>query len=275
MTRGAWVPVVPRLPDGRIHGGRSEACLVERFASPRDAGMGTTNLLYPWTRPEGLRSTGRAPRRPPTFSGQPSGALIAKEGDLTPGLLASCAPAENSLRSWRLRLQSTRFRIHQEGILSLVRKDLTPVYKETIGKGAGARDGSARSTSTPLRLATRPVRPGRTSRHGSPLRKPVTYPHLAKYMEENPLPARTAARAITLRKRVQPPVPRSAVSIHSLDRFLGDLANEKGWTIAPGPPTGKRVLVVGAGPAGLSCAYRLRRFSHDVESAMRTPSRAA
>jgi NADPH-dependent glutamate synthase beta subunit-like oxidoreductase len=33
----------------------------------------------------------------------------------------------------------------------------------------------------------------------------------------------------------------------------------------PGPPTGKRVLVVGAGPAGLSCAYHLRRFGHDVE----------
>jgi hypothetical protein len=31
------------------------------------------------------------------------------------------------------------FRIHQGGILSLVPKDLTPVYKETIGKGAGAR----------------------------------------------------------------------------------------------------------------------------------------
>ena len=32
-----------------------------------------------------------------------------------------------------------------------------------------------------------------------------------------------------------------------------------------GPPTGKRVLVVGAGPGGLSCAYQLRRMGHDVE----------
>jgi NADPH-dependent glutamate synthase beta subunit-like oxidoreductase len=55
------------------------------------------------------------------------------------------------------------------------------------------------------------------------------------------------------------------VSIHSLDRFLGDRANEMGWTITPGASTGKRVLVVGAGPAGLSCAYHLRRFGHDVE----------
>ena len=30
------------------------------------------------------------------------------------------------------------------------------------------------------------------------------------------------------------------------------------------PSTGKRVLVVGAGPGGLSCAYHLRRMGHDV-----------
>jgi NADPH-dependent glutamate synthase beta subunit-like oxidoreductase len=55
------------------------------------------------------------------------------------------------------------------------------------------------------------------------------------------------------------------VSIHSLDRFLGDLAIREGWKIRVGPPTGKRVLVVGAGPGGLSCAYHLRRMGHDVE----------
>src|SRR4029453_5387540 len=48
-------------------------------------------------------------------------------------------------------------------------------------------------------------------------------------------------------------------------RCLGALANERGWASAPGPPAGKRVLVVGAGPAGLSCAYHLRRFGHAVE----------
>ncbi len=58
----------------------------------------------------------------------------------------------------------------------------------------------------------------------------------------------------------------SAVSIHSVERFLGDLALEQGWQFDP-PPLGsrRRVLVVGAGPCGLSAAYHLRRLGHEVE----------
>jgi len=60
----------------------------------------------------------------------------------------------------------------------------------------------------------------------------------------------------------------SAVSIHSVERFLGDLARDRGWTFdRPQLRTDKRVLVVGAGPSGLSAAYHLARLGHEVEIA--------
>jgi NADPH-dependent glutamate synthase beta subunit-like oxidoreductase len=58
----------------------------------------------------------------------------------------------------------------------------------------------------------------------------------------------------------------SAVSIHSVERFLGDLALEQGWQFDP--PTsqsGKRVLVIGSGPSGHSAAYHLAKLGHEVE----------
>jgi 2-oxoacid:acceptor oxidoreductase delta subunit (pyruvate/2-ketoisovalerate family) len=55
------------------------------------------------------------------------------------------------------------------------------------------------------------------------------------------------------------------VGINSVEHFLGDEAIRRGWKFAP-PATesGKRVLVVGAGPSGLSAAYHLRRLGHRV-----------
>ena len=56
-----------------------------------------------------------------------------------------------------------------------------------------------------------------------------------------------------------------AVGINAVERFLGDHAIAQGWSLpAAGPATGRHVLVVGAGPTGLSAAYQLRRLGHDV-----------
>ena len=58
----------------------------------------------------------------------------------------------------------------------------------------------------------------------------------------------------------------AAVSIHSVERYLGDLALERGWRFeVPHRESGRRVLIIGAGPSGLSAAYHLRRLGHEVE----------
>ena len=56
------------------------------------------------------------------------------------------------------------------------------------------------------------------------------------------------------------------VSIHAVERFLGDLALERRWRFGlPPSPSGKKVLVVGSGPSGLSAAYHLAMLGHSVE----------
>ena len=57
-----------------------------------------------------------------------------------------------------------------------------------------------------------------------------------------------------------------SVGINSVERFLGDEAIRRGWKFAaPAASSGSRVLVVGAGPSGLSAAYHLARMGHRVE----------
>ena len=85
-------------------------------------------------------------------------------------------------------------------------------------------------------------------------------------MADNPLPAvmgRVCYRPCeTACNRAQ---LDEAVGINSVERFLGDEAIRQGWTMpVEAPPSGKRVLVVGCGPSGLSAAYHLTRLGHAV-----------
>ncbi len=56
-----------------------------------------------------------------------------------------------------------------------------------------------------------------------------------------------------------------AVGINSVERFLGDEAIRRGWQFEKRALDGKKVLIVGAGPSGLSAAYHLARAGHRVE----------
>ena len=56
------------------------------------------------------------------------------------------------------------------------------------------------------------------------------------------------------------------VSIHCVERAMGDymFANPERYYAAPASETGKKMVIVGAGPAGLTISYYLRKAGHDV-----------
>ncbi len=56
------------------------------------------------------------------------------------------------------------------------------------------------------------------------------------------------------------------VTIKTIECAIADRAFQEGW-IKPEPPkekTGKKIAIVGSGPAGLACAQQLARVGHDV-----------
>lgn len=57
-----------------------------------------------------------------------------------------------------------------------------------------------------------------------------------------------------------------SVSIREVERYLGDyiLENSESFFIKPETETGKDIKIIGAGPAGLTAAYYLRKTGHSV-----------
>jgi glutamate synthase (NADPH/NADH) small chain len=61
-------------------------------------------------------------------------------------------------------------------------------------------------------------------------------------------------------------INNDAVGIKSIEHAIADKSWEMGWTApqAPARKTGKRVAIIGSGPAGLACAQQLARAGHSV-----------
>jgi NADPH-dependent glutamate synthase beta subunit-like oxidoreductase len=93
------------------------------------------------------------------------------------------------------------------------------------------------------------------------------YAAFQKLMEDNPFPAISGRLCVhpcetgCNRTHID-----ETVNIHATERFIGDKAIEACWQVNyQAVASGRRVLVVGAGPAGLSAAYHLTRMGHSVD----------
>jgi NADPH-dependent glutamate synthase beta subunit-like oxidoreductase len=148
------------------------------------------------------------------------------------------------------------------------RRDTTPIIDLTEGKGSG-----------PLR-ARRPVYVdllppcNQSCPAGENIQAWLSLAQSGRYRQawemlvrDNPLPAVHGRVCYhPCESRCNRAELDAAVSIHAVERFLGDLATRERWPLKiEAAASGQRVLVVGAGPSGLSAAYHLARRGHTVE----------
>lgn len=90
-----------------------------------------------------------------------------------------------------------------------------------------------------------------------------------KIKETNALPAicgRVCPQESQCEMKCVLAVKGESVAVGRLERFVADYEREQGLveTPQPAPPTGKRIAIVGSGPAGLAAAADLARAGHEV-----------
>lgn len=90
------------------------------------------------------------------------------------------------------------------------------------------------------------------------LRQANTLPEMCAYV----CPAEVQCQA----KCVENAFSGNPVPIRELQRYVCRVARKSGWakSAAPAAATGKRVVIIGAGPAGLACASSLSAMGHEV-----------
>jgi len=145
--------------------------------------------------------------------------------------------------------------------------DIAKVVNLTRRKGTGPVRVQRRSTSTASRHATPPAPQARISKPGSHWhRRDGSRKHGIGWWRITRFPPCTAVCATTRASRTVTAGTRRS-GTHPRGRALSwRPALRDGWRLSiAAQPSGKRILIVGAGPAGLSAAYHLRRLGHEVE----------
>src|SRR5438093_7548347 len=87
---------------------------------------------------------------------------------------------------------------------------------------------------------------------------------LATIQESHPWPEMLGRHCHKFCERVHRPEGIEAPFLSALEWAVGRHGDPARSPFVPGPPTGWRVAIVGAGSGGLACAWQLRRLGHEV-----------